>query len=155
MTPSKFAYLVFLACMFALVGMLGCGGLTKEQQEKVDNLSKMNEDLGKKAEATLERARLGLITPAEMISMIDEIKVTLKKNRDEIKAVYDEAGAKATISGVLSGTFGRSALHIVAGFIPVGHPIGAMIHGALMLLLGGSSTEKKTAAVPPPNPTPA
>lgn len=145
-------FLMFGA-LCAIPFLFGCGGLSDAQQARIDALSEQNNQLALKSKDVLERARLGIISPAEMLKLIDEIKVTLAKNRDEIKTVYEEAGTKATISGVLSGTFGRSALHFIAGLIPATHPIGGMIQGVLMLLLGGSSTvttKKPEPAVPPP-----
>ena len=131
----------------ALLGALvaGCvGGLTPEQQSRIDALMVKVEALAN-ANATLgQRFAAGTLTVDEFKTQMEANVTTIRAARDEIGEIRTEAGTKAVLAGALGGVTGRTMLHggavFASKFLP---PQFAWIGTLLSMVLGGSASAKK------------
>jgi hypothetical protein len=124
------------------VAIGGC--LTAEQAQRVEELSKQNEELVAKQRALVEKVRLGTATQEEIATAFVGVANQLKKNADEIKAIKDSSSTGAWITAAVA-LFGRSALHAAGAAIPGGTPVAGALQGLLTLLLGGSQSKRDEA----------
>ena len=136
---------ILLPCVLVLALMGGCGHLTEEQKARIEVLSQQNAALTDEMTVLLSKAKAGSVTPLEIVQAVDRIRVTLKANADEMKAIQDTASTSSWIAGA-AGLFGRTALHAVSVAIPGSGPLAAGLQALLTLLLGGSSSKKKEEA---------
>lgn len=135
----------FLGLALALGGILGCAGLTPEQQAKLDAASKKNEELLAQLETIRTAAKEGKLNPIDAFNAITAVTEQVKANYEVIKSVKAEAGSGSTVA-VLFGLFGRSALHLL-NTLPVSQiPVaGPFLQFALTLAMGGSESKYKMA----------
>ena len=133
---------MILPCVAVLALMGGCAHLTEEQKARVEVLTKQNNALTDEMAVLLSKAKAGTATPLEIVQAVDRIRVTLKSNADEMKAIQDTASTSSWIAGAI-GLFGRTALHAVSLAVPGSGPLAAGLQALLTLLLGGSSSKEK------------
>lgn len=136
---------ILLSCVLILGLMGGCAGLSKEQQERIEVITKKNETLAGELSTLYTQARQGLADPAEIVAAIQKVTAAMSENHAEIKKIQAESGnTSAWIAGAV-GLFGRTALHAVGAAIPGAGPLAAGLQAILTLLLGGSTTKKREA----------
>lgn len=136
-------YFAVVVLALAGVGMLsGCGGLSKEQQERLDKLMGENQALSVRLQAVYKAAQNGTATVGEVEAAVKEITTAISANQAEIKKLQDEGAGGMAWLWALIGMFGRTVLHAGAK-IPLGGPLGVIVQSLLGLLLGGSQTAKK------------
>lgn len=132
---------------YLMIGVLvlfmagGCSTLSDEQKNRIEVIVKENEAIAGKMAALVTKAKAGLITPSEVVLAMDELRVTMDKNRAEIKTIQESGGTMAMVWAAV-GLFGRTALHAVSIAVPGSGPIASALQAFLTLLLGGSSTKK-------------
>lgn len=148
-------FVVVLALLGAAI--IGCGlggGLSPEQQARVNLLVQEDARLTRQMADLFAKAKSGQITMEEAFIAVSEIKLQIDKNLSELKALKEEGASNAGIfGGVIGGILGaffRTGVH-AARLIP--GPVGTIAGIVAPLLLGGSSGE--TAKKPPAAPVPA